>query len=100
MENVTEVAKKVIEFAILNNKEETEVETTKDKPTFFVHFSGNCSSIEITINPFGWGDDAVSESYSVYLARDNAAEQLQYAYNRMVAIQDEWNSSRALTEES
>lgn len=36
MENVTEIAKKIIEFAILNNKEETEVETTQDKPTFFV----------------------------------------------------------------
>lgn len=99
MENVTEIAKKIIEFAILNNKEETEVETTQDKPTFFVRFSGYCSTIEVNINPFGWGDNAVSESYSVYLTRENAAEQLQYAYDRMVAIQDEWNSSRSVTEE-
>lgn len=100
MENVTEIAKKVIEFAILNNKEKTEVEITKDKPTFFVHFSGHCSLIEISINPFGWRDDAVSESYSVHIDRDNAAEQLQYAYDRMVAIQDEWNSSRSATGEA
>lgn len=99
MANVIEIAKKIFEFAILNNKEETRTETTKGEPTFSVRFSGHGSVIEVQINPFGWGDNAVSESYSVSLDRDNAEIQLQYVYNRMATIQDEWNSSRTLAEE-
>lgn len=95
MGNVMETASKVFEFAVQNNQEETKAETTKDKPTFFVRFSGHCCLMEIEIFPFGWDDNAASESYYLPLDSKNAEAQLQYAYDRMTAIQDEWNSSRA-----
>lgn len=86
---------KIIKFAVVNNCVDTNAKDIPGKPVYFVEFSGHCPVLNIRIFPSGWHEYAVEESYSIYpdFWNHNEFEQIVYAYNRMVAIQKEWDKN-------
>ena len=66
-----EIVKQIFELALAINSNCTQRETTGEKPTVFVDFSGHIAGVRIEICCKGWDseedDDSLVLSYMVYL---------------------------------
>lgn len=94
--NCISMIEKIIKYAVTNNCGETKTKDIPGKPVYFVEFLGHCPVLSIRIFPSGWYENAVEESYLIYpgSSNHNAFNQIVYAYDRMVAIQKEWDEER------
>lgn len=66
-----EIVKQIFALALAINPNDTKQDTTGNKPTVSVRFSGIIAGVEVQIYPTGWDDGALpyppSISYSIYL---------------------------------
>ena len=66
-----EIVKQIFNLALAINPNDTKQDTTGNKPTVFVRFSGVIAGVEVQIYPTGWDDGALpyppSISYFIYL---------------------------------
>lgn len=68
-----EIAKQIFNLAVAINSNCTTKETTGEKPTVFVGFSGHIAGVDISIHRNGWGaldDESHITRYSIYLGDD------------------------------
>ena len=66
-----EIVKQIFNLALAVNPNDTKQDTTGNKPTVSVRFSGIIAGVEVQIYPTGWDDGALpyppSISYMIYL---------------------------------
>lgn len=63
-----EIVKQIFNLALAINSKETQKETTGEKPTVFVEFSGHIAGVNVCIYPYGWeANDDTEIKYCVYL---------------------------------
>ena len=66
-----EIVKQIFNLALAVNPNDTKQDTTGNKPTVSVRFSGIIAGVEVQIYPTGWGDGALPDppsiSYFIYL---------------------------------
>ena len=66
-----EIVKQIFNLALAVNPNDTKQDTTGNKPTVSVRFSGIIAGVEVQIYPTGWDDGALpyppSISYFIYL---------------------------------
>ena len=72
-EEARKIVKQIFNLALAINSNCTLKETTGEKPTVFVNFSGHIAGVEVNIHPTGWDDGAYEEDdapvirYTIYL---------------------------------
>lgn len=83
---VRETALRIMERAMFYNSTQTEQKFTRNKPTFFVKFSGHLTGLYVDIHTNGWEPNGNSESFVIYLAENyynGTADEIQ---NELVSV--------------
>ena len=71
-----EIVKQIFHLALAINSNITERETTGEKPTVFVNFSGHIAGVEVEIYHDGWGSEKECSQtcYMIYLGDERFTE--------------------------
>ena len=86
---------RIFDLAFRLNSTPTAKDTTGDKPTVFVYFSGHTAGVDVTIYPHGWDKDSIEhETYNCYPTSEwDSPDALYNAIERLEELYEEWGDS-------
>ena len=89
MKKVNEKVLKIMELCLLLNSSPTERAITGIKPTVFCAFSGHICGLRVSIHRYGWRAEYPDDSFTVYLSKDDALEDLTQIQNTLETLYQE-----------